>query len=155
SWRPIGSRLLNEWSGSRGRSLRHLAPKENSRPVTSTPVRPGNSVIPHAWCNRHTASDLKGAHGSFCPEGRASNEPPARSRSTSSRSSSAASAKRSASPSAHQLGVPQKRIFRTWRLGKLAMGGGWILGLSFRHALRRTEHVARGSLWKRFDVTAQ
>ena len=30
-----------------------------------------------------------------------------------------------------------------------------ILGLSFLDTLRRTEHVARGSLWKRFDVTAQ
>jgi len=30
-----------------------------------------------------------------------------------------------------------------------------ILGLSFLDTLRRTEHAARGSLWKRFDVTAQ
>jgi hypothetical protein len=30
-----------------------------------------------------------------------------------------------------------------------------ILGLSFLDTLRRTEHVARRSLWKRFDVTAQ
>jgi hypothetical protein len=30
-----------------------------------------------------------------------------------------------------------------------------ILGLSFLDTLRRMEHVARGSPWKRFDVTAQ
>ena len=30
-----------------------------------------------------------------------------------------------------------------------------ILGLSFLDTLRRTEHVARGSLWKRFELTAQ
>ena len=30
-----------------------------------------------------------------------------------------------------------------------------ILGLSFLDTLRRTEHVARGSLWERFDLTAQ
>src|SRR5262249_4739244 len=41
SWRPIGSRLLNEWSGSGGRSLRHLALKENSLPLTSTPTLRG------------------------------------------------------------------------------------------------------------------
>src|SRR5205807_9016344 len=30
-----------------------------------------------------------------------------------------------------------------------------LLGLSFLDTLRRTEHVARGSLWERFDLTAK
>jgi hypothetical protein len=37
----------------------------------------------------------------------------------------------------------------------ICRGAGLILALSFLDALRRMEHVARGLLWKRLDLTAQ